>query len=110
MRCPEKVGTGQILIAVLRSDSRIARVTGIEKWGFQIPFRNFRAAEEICREFLIDSSPIAPGVCAINIIKELIKTGDLGGFEGLARNQSSLQDPEYSGAECRVWKRIPGNS
>ena len=61
------------------------------------------------REFLIDGRPIAPCLCCISVIKELIKAGDLGRLKGLVRDQRSLQDPECGSAQCGAWNRLPGN-
>ncbi len=47
-------------------------------------------------EFLIDSRAVAPCFRPIEIIVELVKTGDLSRLEGRVRNQSSFQDPERS--------------
>ena len=72
--------------------------------AFQISLRVFHAAKDVLCEFLIDSAPIAPCRCSIQIIEELIKTGDLCRFERLVRDQFSFQNPEDSSAKGRAWK------
>ena len=98
MRCPKKIVTCLILVHVLFSTYTINN-----ERTFQIPLGEFDASEEIFREFLINSPPVAPRVCSIIVIKKLIEAGDLSRFKGLVRDELSLQNPEYSGAKRRGW-------
>ncbi len=59
---------------------------------------------------MIDRSPIAPCLCEIKVIKELIKTGNLSRLKSLLRDQGALQRPEYGSPYGRVWKWIPDHA
>ena len=94
MRCPKKVGTGQILVPVSFYGS-----VGQNYWNSEISFGKLGTAEDITCEFLINSHPIAPCVCHIAIIEKLIKSRDLGRLKSLVRDQRSFQDSKCSGRE-----------
>src|SRR5207244_3824670 len=56
-----------------------------------------------------ESHTIAPCICGIEVIKELIKASHLGRLQGLVRNQRSLQNSEGRSAHRCVWPWMPHN-
>src|SRR6266446_4190306 len=108
MRCPEQVGSTQIFVPTYTSDLRWGDEK-ISKWHLQIALGKLHTPIHVEREFLIESHTIAPCVCGIEVIKELIKTSHLGRLKSLVRDQCSFQNPEGRSAHRCVRPWMPHN-